>query len=378
LTRRMREAIAAAIGRILSRDLGTAGARMKPRDCVRLLIVGVCTGLLPACSNGPRPNEQPYIAQTNYEQASPTAPVAPLRPAWSPYGANTMPSQSNGFVVRGATVEKAPLPGQPRVLANDQLPSPTSPPDGDTVSAAVRSEIQIGTAPTIVQVKADEPPSSRKMPVSAADEPGLVAALRCFMDKRPDAAIPCLNRYDAENQEVLLNLLPLTARMGEGPLSQADPQEIAVILDQLQGLRQHLGPRAALVMDKICFCRQFRKFGVYEALGDKPSFRQGESVEVYCEIRNVSCEPSKSQQGEYRTHLLSSLEFRDLTGGFKHQYRKPRVDVSHTPQHDHYLHYSFAITDDMRPGTYALTVEVVDVPTGRKVSRRLEFVVRAE
>lgn len=235
--------------------------------------------------------------------------------------------------------------------------------------------------PPATPAKAEEALRPRYLPASFTAEPPVVAALRCFMDRRPDAALEQLARYDAENQDILLHLLPLTARMAEGPISQADPQELAAVIDQMQGVIMALRPRAALVMDKVCFCRQVRKFGVYESLGEKPSFRRGELVEMYCEVRNIACERTTGAQGEYRTHLQNSLEIREIRDpvrGFRIQRETKKADLCHTPQHDYYLHYSFAIRDDMKPGPYVLTVEVVDVPTGRKINRKLEFVVRAE
>jgi hypothetical protein len=350
---------------------------MKPRDCVRLLIVGVCTGLLPACMGAPRPDQFAGSGSTVGERA-PLATVL-QRPNWSQATAGMMPNRATTSVaLKPMGIETTPLAEKYAYLAPAvaQARLPAMPTDSDIGPVLVRGHMPTDDATAIVRANSDTRP--QLLASSIAVEPGLVAALRCFLDKRPDAALPCLNHYDSENQEVLLSLLPLTARMSEGPLSQADPREVAVILDQLEGLKLVLQPKAALVMDKACFCRQVRKFGVYEALGEKPAFRPGELVEVYCEIRNVTSERSKVQPGECRTHLQSSLEIRNSSIGFKLQSRNTKAEVSHTPQHDFYLHYSFAIKDDMRPGPYVMTLEVVDVPTGRKVGRKLEFVVRAE
>ncbi len=320
-----------------------------------------------------------------------TPPVAEYRPVVSSYGAFTDPNWAYSTSLRQpAFAEKTPLPKRPRLLATDRvlqdLP-PAMPGEADGTPFVARADTWNKTEPTIVHVNATVTPTAANSatrptpptsPTPTGAEPELVAALRCFMDKRPDTALPHLNRYEPENQDVLLNLLPLTARMSEGPLSHADPQEIAIILDQLQGIALALQPKASLVMDKACFCRQVRKFGVYEALGERPSFRQGELVEVYCEIRNVTCERSKLQSGDYRTQLQSSLEIRNAATGWNIRSRNGKADVSHTPQHDYYLHYKFAIKDDMRPGSYVVMLEVVDVPTGRRASRKLEFVVRAE
>jgi hypothetical protein len=208
-------------------------------------------------------------------------------------------------------------------------------------------------------------------------DPPLVRAMRCYVERRPDDAISYLRSYDAENQEILLSLLPLTIRMAEGSLAQTNPQDIAVAVDQLQSLIQALRPHAALVMDKLCFCRQFRKFGVYEALGARPSFRPGELFEVYFEIRNVTCRHATSPQGEYQTHTKTTLEIRERSGAIKVVKPFDKPESFQTAQHDYYDLYRYQVPPNAPPGTYDLIVEVTDAPTGRKVKQKMEFNVRA-
>src|SRR5262245_29697479 len=350
---------------------------MTLRDCVRLLVVGLCAGVLPACMYAPQPvvkNQQQLPPQSG----APTPAQDPMqRASLSPYGVIPDRTAEIPAVARKEPlVESSSLPERP---LPPLVPPPSMPYDGDAASPVGTAAAEVDDEPRDPPAKLANPFQPYTLPVSLTADPPLIDALRSFMvEKRPDAALEHLKRYDLENQEILLHLLPLTVRMTEGSLSQADPQEVATILDQLQALMLTLRPRASLVMDKACFCRQVRKFGVYEALAERPAYRQGDLVEVYCELRNVSCERYASQQGEFRTHLQSALEVRDPVRGFKIQRKTERADVSHTPQHDYYLHYSFAIKSDMRPGPHVVTVEVVDVPTGRKVSRKLEFVVRAD
>lgn len=324
---------------------------------------------------------RPDVRTQQYASPEPLAQAAvhaeARRASASPYGVIPDWAPDGPVEPRKQTVaEKSPLPERP---LPPLAPPPSMPGDSETTPALASATVPVDDESGEAATPMVNPFRPYTAPISVTADPPLIDALRCFMvEKRPDAALDVLKRYDPENQNILLHLLPLTVRMTEGSLSQADPQEVATILDQLQGLMLALRPRAALVMDKACFCRQVRKFGVYEALAERPAFRQGDLVEVYCELRNVSCERYAAQQGEFRTHLQSALEVRDPARGFKIQRKTERADVSHTPQHDYYLHYSFAVKNDMRPGPHVVTVEVVDVPTGRKVSRKLEFVVRAD
>jgi len=219
------------------------------------------------------------------------------------------------------------------------------------------------------------PPPPQKLPAALNDEPPVLAALRCYVEKRPNDAPQELNKLDAQSREVLLTLVPLAAKVGDGKLKDADPREVALLVDQLQGLLWSLRPRAALVMDKFCFCRQIRRFGVFEAMDGSPSFQPGEMVEVYAEIRNVSSQPLRTTRGDHRTYLRSVLDVRKPSG--ESVWRKPfeKPDETMTPQHDYFQHYRFQMPA-IEPGAYVLHLEVIDVPTGRKVRQQMNFAVK--
>jgi len=136
-----------------------------------------------------------------------------------------------------------------------------------------------------------------------------------------------------------------------------------------------LRPHAALVMDKCCFCREIRRFGVFEALSAKPTFQPGQMVEVYTEVRNVQSVGYRSRRGDYRTHLRSSLTIKRATGeGVWRSDPFDRPEDTQTPQHDYFQHYRLQVPP-LEPGPYVLHLEVTDVPTGRTVRRGLEFTI---
>jgi hypothetical protein len=277
----------------------------------------------------PPPEQQPY--------AYPMAPgVAP------PLGA--------GVAVMGAAEPAHPTDGRPV----PELVTPTT-----------------ATAPS-----PSEPP--QLLPTSVLEESGLLAALRFFLEKNDDKGRQALQDMDPQTQEILLTLLPLTVRMNENGVGKADPQELAVVIDRLQSVLWKLRPRAALVMDKFCFCHLVRGFGRIDALDEKPTFVGGEMVEVYAEIRNISSQPHRSRRGDFRTHLVSKLDLRRPGGESVWDGPKEidKPDETMTPQHDYFQHYSFRMPA-LPPGEYVLDLEVTDVPTGRTVRQQLNFTIAA-
>ena len=160
-----------------------------------------------------------------------------------------------------------------------------------------------GSAPS---VKAENPPPD--LPPAAPEpevmhvekappDPKLVAALRCLLEKRSADALELLQNYDGASRELLLTLLPLAARVGDGGLDRATPQETAVLLEQLRQVETVLRPHAALALDKVCFCRKVNGFGDCEPWPESHVFRagaeggRGEWMQVYAEVRNFTSQP---------------------------------------------------------------------------------------
>ena len=69
-------------------------------------------------------------------------------------------------------------------------------------------------------------------PVEGKERPELTA-LRFLLDKHPLDALDALKTYNKRTQDTLLSLLALTARVSEGGLDKASPEERAALLDQL-------------------------------------------------------------------------------------------------------------------------------------------------
>lgn len=316
--------------------------------CKVVFIVGagLCLVLVPACARN-RGSLRPGMAEVGTRAAP--VPVTPPHIVASNSAPPTLPSllPAPGLVTDEAPIEQARYP-QPPEHEPPVRPAALNPPPV--------------AGPTL-----DEP---QPKPIP---EPPLLAALRCYLNRRPTEAVQQLERYDRPNQEMLLALLPLASLLTETSLNKANPQQVAAVMAQLQSLLVPLRKRADLVIDKMCFCSRIDRFGVYEPLPPDYAFRPGERVELYVEVQNFTSEPDGPR---YVTRLISSAEIKDFAGEIVQQYElkdKEKPDYSRTPRHDFYNKYTIPLPHDLRPNSYTLWIVVTDVPTGRTDRRSLDF-----
>ena len=296
---------------------------------------GLCGGLLSAC------------AHTAGDQVAAAVPAAPAPVAKKETPAEEQPIRPAGYPQEKRTeidlLPQTPPDDPPRLAIPPPEPKPLPPP----------------------------PPPPK--------DPALVAALRCYLERRPDDAIALLQDGDPNRQELLLVRLPLAARLAEGG-------KAGVVLDQLDTLVAPLRSRAALVIDKACFCRDGKiMFGVYDPLPEDYLFRPGEYVHVYVELRNFTSEAVAlpSGQTDYVIKLRSTYEIRDAAGkpvpGGRGEIARKAPNRSHTQRRDYFDGYHFCLpeADRLPSGLYTLWVSVADLPTGRVARRSLDFHVAA-
>lgn len=334
------------------------------RSGLLALWAGVCGTLLPACLSTP----------TQHTVALPPDPQpaadAPARPAAT--------AAASSYHVLPAPPPPAERSEEEDAAETDRSGArPTAaglvPPAAPPADPAV--ELPAAVVVTKVAESGHEPPAKENK------DPALVTALREFLDKRPADAIGQLKDYDRLSQELLLGLLPLTARAGEGNLEKASPEQLAILLDQVDSLEAPLRVRAPLEIDKICFCRRIEAFGVYDQLPDEPAFQPGDWALVYVELRNFTCERRDGAAGlvSYGTRLVSAAEIRDYagkkvwpSGPDQLVFRRKGPEESRTPWHDYFDNCSLRVPA-LAPGRYTLWIEIQDVPTKRTVKRSLDF-----
>lgn len=230
------------------------------------------------------------------------------------------------------------------------------------------------TAPPHLHI--DTPPTKLPPP-----DPPLVAAVRAYLDNRPDVAVAHLKALDKPNQELMLQLIPAIVRASAVDLSRATPHEIGVLAGQLEAPAAALAARAPLFVEKACFCRWVKNFGRYDPLPAGHAFPPGALAELYIEVKNVPSEPTSSPgEGDgFVTRLACTLQIRDAAGGIVEltdATRKPvpalaetKRDFTRTPIRDYFLLFRFPVPP--KSGDYKAVVEVRDPATGRAVSRTL-------
>jgi hypothetical protein len=337
---------------------------MSDRAFIRIIALGFCTMALPACVS-PQRDADPYANGPNFWTQASAAP-APVPPSvgQSRYLQNGYYNPQPTFARRAAPATDQRPPAVPAI--REPVAHPVQP-----VAYLVNETAEPAQLASSIREAADDAVPELLPPptVIRDDEAPLVTAIRRYLEKHPESAIDCLRAYDHENQDILLCLLPIIARMADGDVRQINPREMAQVLDQLESLVESLRSHASMSIDKACFCRNVKRFGVYEALGDEvPSFHRGEMAEIYAEIRNVTC---KMSQGACAVHISSKLEIRDQAGRVVLQKSFEIPEKSRSLRHDYYQHYQFQIPPE--PGTYAVALEVVDHPTRRVAKHQLRF-----
>lgn len=263
--------------------------------------------------------------------------------------------------------------------ATSQRPTPAPAPEPSPAPAPEPSP-----ASELRTVKAESPlPPLPALPGTApAPEPPLLAAMRAYVQNHPEEALRHLQKLDHPSQEFALAVLPALTRVAQLRLDGADPNEVALLCEQVHAAAARLEPRAALRVDRITFCRRVEGFGRFDPRPKGETYRPNGLAELYVEIRNLTSRPSGDG---YVTALASTLEIRDANGRTveqtdpaNHHLRVPvarfeRTDFSRTSPRDYFVVFRFPVP--AAPGVYTVTVEVRD-PAGRVVrSKPAEFCV---
>lgn len=304
--------------------------------------------LIPACANlDHRERTVSQAPETKPPQTPASPPIEPARLAFADAPAS----------------QAAPLPPQTPRHAN-LIPPVAAPGESAVVqTSAVEASTQARATP------------SAELHVKPAEDPPLVSALRCYMNRRPAEAIAWLEHYDPKAQELLLALLPLVAQLAQPQRKPQDPHEMATLVSQIDGVTASLRTRADLIIDKMFFCWRIDRFGVYRVLPEDHVFHPGDRVQMYVELQNYTNE----RRGKlYSIRLASTLEIHKFDGELVWRqgiHDGDRPDLSQTERHDFFSNYTFTVPNIPR-GLYTLRLQVKDIPTNRVATRTLDFRVR--
>ncbi len=304
----------------------------------------------------------------------------PLLPACVLTGKQTVPEPPPTPVepVR----EFAVLPRAPGERLPMHEPSEPLHPAPDRVQRADPTEI---APPTPQPLQFSEPPSAAPVVV----DPPLVAAVRAYLDNRPDLALEHLRALDKPNQELMLQLIPAFVQAARMNLAQPSSVDVGLLVAQLEAPNSPLAALAAkapLFVDKAVFCRDIRGFGRYSPFPEQTTLKAGQIVFLYVELRNTpSIRTATPSDGEvFETALDCTLQIQDASGGvvglFDQKTAKmvpilhdPKRDITRSPLRDYFIAFQFPVP--VKPGEYAVTVGVQHNSTHRAgaVSRTIRF-----
>jgi hypothetical protein len=252
------------------------------------------------------------------------------------------------------------------------VPLPSQPPPSIAVKPSVSSK-PVAEKPPIQQLKYEDaqpswmPPAVHLQTVEPIDFPP------AKVDATPPP--PLADRARIIERKALdpnAGLTPLALRLCDGSLLRADPQDVAVAVEQINVLLAPIRARAALEIPKLCFCRPVStpaRFGTFERLEENHRFKAGETVAIYMELRNFSCTP---QDADFGTHVVSSVEIHDAEGKVVFRFDSDRAETSLSPRQD-YCHIGRFTLPTLPAGAYTLWLKATDVPTGRVARRSLDF-----
>ena len=350
---------------------------MTARRTFLMLVAGLALGPCPACiliggSTSSTPETVPPATKPKNEFA-----ILPTRP---------------GEVVRtniaskpGAGSVSSPTPLAPTDTTDTATNPPrTTPPASDpetppiTVTAA---KVEHAPSP-------DEPPppagarGTIGLPVEWPErrEPPVLAAMRAYIENRPDDAMRLLQPLSPGNQDLVLAVMPLLVRGSQVNLSAANPAEVSVLVDQLRGVATRLEGKAPLQVGKVAFCRgRVLGYGQYAPWPEAQPYRPNDMAVLYVEAQHVSSAPAVGPNGEsFVSRAVVSMEVRDaaqrlveMPDPADHRQRVTitryeHTDFTHSPITDYYQTYRIRLP--AQPGVYTVTVEVRD-PVGGRTAR---------
>jgi hypothetical protein len=270
------------------------------------------------------------------------------------------PPPASGFssLRPGEVVPTRSYPADPKAppAAPDADPLPVPPPTPDALLAAARG---------------GDPGPFPVLPAPTADPP-LLAAVRAYVENRPEEAIKHLEKLDRPNQEFALAVLPALARGAAMNHAAPDPQEAGIVAEQLTAAAAKLEAKAPLRIEKVVFCKSLDGFGRYEPWPETRPYRPGDLAVLYVEVRHLAGVPTKDG---IRVRADVSLQVRDsgqkLVEQMDPDNPKRRVTavawahdhVFRSPPRDYHLPYRLVVP--ATPGVYTITVEVREPGTGR-------------
>ena len=286
------------------------------------------------------------------------------------------PSASLHDPVLGNPIVDPPM--QTLTYGDRQLPIPPAPGE----------RVPLHPGPPIVEPEIIPEPKEEVPPtpiVKVKPDPPLVAALRAFLDERPEDAVGHLRGMKSSNEELMLQLIPTIVHASRIDMETSSAGQMGMLAEELERAMRAVAARSPMVIKKAVFCRWVEGYGRYGPFPDDQLFQAGSPVELYAEIGNIPSVPISKENGstKYVTHLEWTLQLRDATGNVvetQDQNRRPvlklrqsRREETQSQIRDYFMKFVFIVPSE--PGSYTVTFEVTD-QAHRSVSKTMGFRVR--
>lgn len=286
--------------------------------------------------------------------AQPTTPTPPLSGAIAPVKADETPT------ISAPPPTPAPPVLPPGVIGMSQHQSNASPVDTSSMPMTGTE-----TPSTVV-------PMSRS---TNSDDTPLLRAVRAFQQNRPDDAVEQLKMCDPAAQQAVLSLVPALVRLCDGKVQQIKPEEMDIIVEQLNRVPNMLRSRASLQANNVRLCREVHNFGHVEPFPNGHQFRPGDIVYLYMELANFTC--TADPKVGFAIAMASELEIRDAAGKVVWRADPKEIpDTVSSPPQDYYRNFRLCVPN-LPPGVYTLSVKTIDRPTAREVTKTVELRIGA-
>jgi hypothetical protein len=336
------------------------------------------------------PLAEPVIAESVPQPPTPAPRQIPTAPVAERNKLKTDPAPDADGIIRtswptlkgpvsaetpGAPVLPPPSELTPPATTDDALPRPpltgatppVLPPGVIGMSTHQSNAAPVDAATPVLPTIGNE---SNSVIGSAGDTP-LIRAVRAFQQNRPDEAVEHLKACDPVSQQALLSLMPTLVRLSDSRLQQIKPEEMDVMLEQLNRVPGMLRARGSLQANNVRLCREVHNFGHVEPFPAGHQFHPGDIVYLYMELANFSCTPDS--KGGYMITMASGLEMRDAANKVVWRADPKEIpDAVSSPPQDYYRNFRLCVPG-LPPGMYSLVVKTIDGPTGREVMKAVEL-----
>jgi hypothetical protein len=197
-----------------------------------------------------------------------------------------------------------------------------------------------------------------------------------LISNQPERAQQAIPNVSREEQEFWTSVFwGLSNYLDEQNAS--DPADRATrAITQLRSAIHHLQQSARLQIRNLTFCEQIDDFGSYEQF-DRDHFSPGQSVLLYCEIRNFKSQPTVD--GFYRTAVKSTVEL--YRGGVDGKLIDRNVfptteDLCRSLRSDYYHSYRIDLPTHLTPGPHVLKLTLQDELSGKIATETIHLTIK--